>query len=139
LQRLFGVQASRYWDTHYRLRGAEAKRGVKTVGASTIHVVMLNAVIPFRFAYAMAQGDTYTQASTLELLASLPPEENSVVARFRNKGIPVENALHTQALVHLNRTLCEPSRCHLCPAGCHVLTASFSRLHEGEGEYEGSR
>lgn len=139
LQRLFGVQASRYWDTHYRLRGAEAKRGVKTVGASTIQVLMLNAVVPFRFAYAMAQGDTYTQASTLELLASLPPEENSVVARFRKKGTPVENALHTQALVHLNRTLCEPSRCHLCPAGFQVLTASFTRLHEGEGEYEGRR
>lgn len=127
---LFRAQASTYWDAHYRLGDQGHQPKPKRLGAEAARIIILNAVVPFRFAYARARGDLDQQELTIALLEQMPPEANAIVNAFANAGLPVPHALHSQALIQLHREYCEPHRCYYCPAGFDVLTADFRCVRE---------
>ena len=120
LEELFDLQASAYWDTHY-VFGKESPERKKTFGKSSIHTILINTVAPFLFVYGKARGKDDFCTRAVDLLESLPPEKNSIIARWEELGAPCSNALRSQALLQLDNEYCRPKRCLACAIGNKIV------------------
>ncbi len=116
----FHVNASEYWQTHYRF-GEPSPAKSKFLGDSSLDVILINTVAPTLFAYGIKmQQETYTDRA-LQMLESLKPEQNSLVRPFQEAGIAVTSAFESQALVQLMREYCEKRKCLFCRVGYRML------------------
>lgn len=122
IESLFAAQASPYWEGHHKPSQPSKSVASKRLGPATIRIITLNTVIPYRFAYAIERGDETLQESTIALLESAPPEENSIVRTYADAGLKIPSAMETQAIIQLNKKYCNPRLCYLCPVGFHLLT-----------------
>ena len=71
------------------------------LGTGSIRVLLINSVIPYKYAYAMAQHDNTRAAFALQLLEKIPPENNAIIRRWKAIGVSVHSAADTQALLQL--------------------------------------
>lgn len=121
LQQLFVAQASPYWETHHRPAVLTKSSATKMLGSTTIRAIILNAALPYRFAYATQRADQALLESTMALLEETPPEDNTIVRAFANAGIQPKSALETQAVIQLRKKYCQPRLCYACPVCFHAL------------------
>lgn len=120
LQTLFDVQASAYWDTHYRF-SVEGPAKPKHLGNGTTDVLIINAVAPLLFCYGRFHKDESYCEKALSFLEDLPPEDNTVIRHFNNIGIAAQNAMQSQALLRLHHHYCRQKRCLECCIGNILL------------------
>jgi hypothetical protein len=57
----------------------------------------------------------------IALFESIPGERNSIIRKWQALGLPVDNALKTQALIHLKSNYCDRKRCLDCRIGSRIL------------------
>lgn len=126
LEKLLRVKASAHWDTHYNLTGPQGSAKPKYVGKERLLVVMINSVVPMRFAYARATANDALRRHTIGLLEQLPPETNAIVRRYQTPDFKAANAMQTQALVELSQHYCRPHLCHCCPVGLGQIMRPFA-------------
>ena len=119
-ENLFDLQASAYWDIHY-IFGKESPKRNKTFGKSSIHTVLINTVAPFLFVYGKARGKEEFCTRAVSLLESLPPEKNSIIARWEESGAGNPDAFTSQALLQLDNEYCRPRRCLSCAIGNKIV------------------
>jgi hypothetical protein len=119
-ENLFDLQASAYWDTHY-VFGKESPKRNKTFGKSSIHTVLINTVAPFLFVFGKARGKDDFCTRAVDLLESLPPEKNSIIARWEEMGVRNPDAFTSQALLQLDNEYCQPKRCLSCAIGNKIV------------------
>lgn len=121
LTELFNVKAGSYWDDHYLTDKKVSGKKVKTLGEESIERIIINAVAPMLFYYGMSHGLDEFKYRALSLLEQLPPENNTIVKRWRSVGLDVEDAFTTQALIHLKQSLCDHKKCLHCRIGRELL------------------
>ena len=122
IKALFDVEASPYWNMHYRL-GVPSEPKPKHLGNSTSDVLIINAVVPLLFCYGkLHKEDSYCDTA-MQLLEATAAEDNTVVRHFAQCGVKAENAMQSQALLHLFNIYCKRKRCLECRWG-HVLLKS---------------
>lgn len=119
--RLFSVQASEYWDTHYSFDYPSPNQK-KQLGKKSINSILINAVIPSMFAYGSTIGAHNYMERALYFMEQLEPEDNSIVRQFCDMGIEVRNASDTQALIQLRKEYCDKKKCLYCRIGFKVLS-----------------
>jgi hypothetical protein len=85
--------------------------------------MMINSVAQVLFAYGLYADQARYVDKSMMLLESLPAENNAVVRGFNQIGISINNALQSQALIHLKRNYCDARRCLECRIG-HLLIKS---------------
>jgi len=117
----FAVNASAYWDSHF-LFGKLSTSKTKTVGSSSVGLLIINLVAPFLFLYGEVKTLPWYKEKGLTFLEILPPEANADVDRWKEMGIPVPDALHSQALLHLKSIYCNKKRCLECRIGGQLLS-----------------
>lgn len=121
VKNLFQVQASDYWDTHYRFN-IPSPESPKHLGASSFNNMVINTFVPFLFVY----GDFYHKQElkdlALDFLEKVPPEENSVINHWKKLGVPVRSAFDTQALIQLKNNYCNSRKCLNCPVGTKLVS-----------------
>lgn len=117
---LFEVQASAYWDTHYRF-SVMGPTHPKRLGDSTADVLMINAVVPLLFCYGRFHKDERYCEKALRFLEYTDAEDNAIVRHYADRGMTPENAMQSQALLHLNRYYCKRKRCLECSIGNNLL------------------
>jgi hypothetical protein len=122
IARLFEVQASGYWDTHF-LFGRCSVLKTKILGIASIRLLTVNLVAPFLFLYGEVKALQSYKEKGLALLELLPPESNADISRWMGIGVPAPDALHTQALLHLKSRFCDKKRCLECRIGNQLLTS----------------
>jgi hypothetical protein len=122
LATLFASQPSVYWENHYLLNGKTTKKQ-KELGKTTIHILLINTVIPFLFAYGKHINDGALQDKALALLEKIPAEKNSVVNEWGRLGIHAKNAYESQALIQLKKKYCDEKKCLRCTIGHKILTS----------------
>ncbi len=110
---------SDYWQTHYVFDKESSKRNKKLSNAF-IDLLIINTVIPLKFAYARAQGLEITE-DLIALLSELDPESNIIIEKFANFKITARNAYESQALIHLKKNYCDKMRCMECAIGTEIL------------------
>lgn len=116
---LFDVGASAYWETHYRF-DTPTENKPKHLGETTADVLIINAVVPLLFCYGKLHKDESYCDAAMQFLEATEAEDNAVIRHFAQCGIVVQNAMQTQALLHLFNIYCKRKRCLECRVG-HVL------------------
>ena len=110
---LFDVAASEYWETHYRL-GVIAESKPKHLGDTTTDVLIINAVAPLLFCYGKLHKDESVCETAIQFLEDTEAEDNAIIRHYAQCGIKAENAMQTQALLHLYSYFCKRKRCLEC-------------------------
>lgn len=112
---IFAVQASTYWDTHFNFGKAQKKRS-KKLTKPFIDLLLINTVIPLKFAYNQHLGKE-GQEEILELISQLKPESNSIIKKYDELKPKATSAMHTQALLQLKNEYCSKHQCLRCEVG----------------------
>jgi hypothetical protein len=120
LGKLFDLQASAYWDTHY-VFGKESPGRNKSFGKSSIQTILINTVVPFLFVYGKVRGNEDFCTHAVSLLENLPPEKNSILTQWEELGIRNPNAFTSQALLQLTNEYCQHKRCLSCSIGNKIV------------------
>lgn len=115
------LQASNYWDNHYRFDEAQEEPAVKRLGASSIQNIIINTIAPIQFLYANYHGNMARQEAALQLLSSVKPEENNIIKLWKATGMKMENAAQTQALLQLFNNYCSNKKCLECAIGLGII------------------
>jgi hypothetical protein len=116
------ICASGYWNDHY-LFGKKSKQSEKKyLGAEFINRLIINVLIPLKFAHAYSLGRHNEMEETMELLEKIKPETNGIIKNWRKSGIYPKNAFQTQALLHLYKNYCKSFRCLDCHLGLRHIT-----------------
>ncbi len=120
LVKLFQVRASKYWDTHYTFSESSTEKQ-KQMGKSSIDILLINTIVPFAFAYAQKHNDEALQEKALDLLNTIKPEQNSIITKWKNAGMSINNAYDTQAYLQLTKHYCQLNKCIDCRIGHKIL------------------
>lgn len=91
---------------------------VPPIGKSSIDILLINTVIPYKYAYAKHRNSTIDAVSIME---KIPAENNTVVRQWRVLGQVVKNAADTQALLHLYQNYCQHHECINCEVGYQIF------------------
>ena len=119
-RKLFGAEASEYWNTHYTFgKPSEPRR--KTLGISSIDLLIINLVAPMLVAYGRWKSDTAMIEKAVDLIIQLKPENNTFTRKWAEIGISAENAATSQALIELKSQYCDYKKCLECRIGNELL------------------
>jgi hypothetical protein len=116
---IFDKSVSEYWETHYQFDKISPKKK-KVLSKSFIDLLIINTIIPLKFAYAKSQGKEISE-KLIELLNQVLPEANAIIDKFSSFGLKAQNAFETQALLQLKNEYCNKSRCLECAIGMELL------------------
>ena len=129
LRELMQAPLSDYWQKHYTFNPDSTEIKTAAVGATTRHLVMINAIVPLRYAYFNHLGNTESADNAIQALHAIPSEENRIVDIFKNAGLKSNTAFTSQALIQLRRNYCEPRKCIYCRLGHrHLLNHSYNPI-----------
>lgn len=120
VEQLFAIEASEYWSSHFipaQMSGDLPKR----IGREKAHLLGINLVVQFQFAYAyhLCKEDLRTDA--LALLEELPAENNRYMRRWAERGVVATNAFESQALLQIATEYCGKMRCEECPIAKYLI------------------
>ena len=108
---------SKILDTN-DLKELEALFAVPQMGKASIDILLINTVIPYKYAYAKHRNADFDAFS---LMANIPAENNTIVRQWRVLGQEIKNAADTQALLHLYQNYCQHHECINCEVGYKIF------------------
>ena len=117
--RILNVKTSSYWESHYNF-GKKSVQQPKHLTKSFLHLLLINTMLPLKFAYMRHTGSNETDG-ILSLVKSILPEANTVLNGYKKAGLPVENALKSQAFLQLYNRYCTKNKCLQCEVGNVLL------------------
>ncbi len=123
LRAFFDISTQPYWNSHFQL-DSESEEIAKPIGDSAFYSIVINAIVPFLFFYAKHTGKESFVDYALELLIEIPAEVNKKTKEFSQLGITTQNAMESQALIHLYDVFCTKKQCLNCHVGRHLLKKS---------------
>lgn len=121
---LFDISVSDYWKTHYAFDKVSPRRN-KTISTKTIHLIIINTVVPFLFVYGRYRNNQLLIDRALKLLDQLPGEQNAIIKQWDKLGLSVRSSFQTQALILLKNSYCKHKRCLNCSIGNEILKNTY--------------
>ena len=91
------------------------------LSVSAIRLIAINTVAPLLYAYGQAQGNDTLVSRAMDLLESLPAENNYIIRQWSACGLQAGTAAHSQALIQLKREYCDRYDCLRCHFGYEYL------------------
>ena len=82
--------------------------------------MVINTIIPLKFAYARSQQKEITQ-ELIDLAITIPSEKNAIIEKFELFGIRSKNVYESQALLQLKKNYCDYKKCLDCAVGVYLL------------------
>lgn len=119
LYQVFNVGVSHYWQTHYSF-DKESSKKIKKLSKSFIDLLVINTIIPLRFAYAFSQKKEIAQ-ELIDLSTSIPAEKNVIIEKFHSFGVKSQNVYESQSLLQLKKNYCDYKKCLDCAIGHFIL------------------
>jgi hypothetical protein len=126
VERLFMASASEYWRTHFTPSGEVSEPSTKSIGRAKARLVGINLVAPLMFAYGRQTGREELCERALDLLATIPPEKNRLLAGWYAGGCEAESAFDSQALLQLWGEYCTRRACADCRIGRSEIKKSLA-------------
>lgn len=124
LRELFSVELSGFWANHFTFGGAPSETENRALSNNSIDIILINTVAPLYYAYSI-KSDSYEMSDrAVNLLESLRPEKNNIIATFTSAGLKCPDALTSQALIQLRREYCEARKCLYCKIGHRLLSVA---------------
>ena len=106
---------------------------VDKMGKSSIDILLINTVIPYKYAYALHRHNPRRAEEAAALMEQIAPENNTIIRQWRVLGQCIKNAADTQALLHLYQNYCQHHECINCEVG-HVIFFTTSPS-DGKGTW----
>lgn len=120
---LLEAKATGYWETHYSF-GRKSKAKMKKLSLSFKDLVIINTILPLKFAFNSYKGQLDFEDSIYPIISSLRPEMNRLTKGFeRLKPKLATSALESQALIQLKTQYCDMNRCLKCQVGLELIHA----------------
>ena len=113
-----------YWDNHLKLDGKETKTFKKITGEHTLNNLVLNAAAPLIFAYGQYTGNDELKERALDWWEQLPLEKNTIIRKWKQRGVVAGSAMETQGLIQLKTNYCDNSNCLNCSLGHKIMAKS---------------
>ena len=101
---------------------------VDHMGRSSIDILLINTVIPYKYAYALHRNHMEQAEQALLLMEQIASENNTVIRQWRLLGQQVKTAADTQALLHLYQNYCQHHECINCEVGYQIFQQRQLRL-----------
>lgn len=120
LRKIFQVEASAYWKTHYTW-DKPTPSYPKKLSEARINLIFINLIIPFLFLYGKLRSRNDLIERALGFMELLPAEKNKYCSDFSHEGLKIQNAFQSQALLHLKQNYCDLKKCLNCPIGLYLL------------------
>ncbi len=120
LEKLFQVELSGYWETHFIL-DKSSKKISKTLGKETIRLFLINTIAPFLFLYGKIKKEEEFKDRAVELLEQLSPERNNIIEGWQKLGFDATSAGQTQGLIQLKNKYCSHQKCLDCAIGISIM------------------
>lgn len=120
LTQFFNIKVSGYWKDHYTFE----KRGInreKKLGNNSVELIIINTIVPILFVYGKRKGREEYCEKALTFLENLKGEQNSIISKWSDLGMPVKTAYQTQGLLELKKEFCEQKKCLHCSIGMKLL------------------
>lgn len=123
---LFNRPLDGYWSHAYTFAspGVDAPSMPRALGRQSIMSLIINVVVPLKTAWGLAHGHERQADEAIEMLHSIPPEDNRLTRIFAGTPIVNDNAFMSQALIQLRRAYCEVSGC----LRCRVARQAFAHI-----------
>lgn len=125
-RRLFDTRLSDFWQHHAQFAPAAADFGA-ALSAASVDTLIINVVAPTLYSYGMATGNGAMLDAAVDILQTLPPENNRTVRLFTSAGLPCPDAFTGQALIQLHTAYCRPRKCLYCRFGHRLLSGRISQ------------
>lgn len=120
LYNIFGsIKASEYWNSHFNF-GNISKVHPKTLSKEFIDLLILNTVLPLKYAYHRYHHEEITD-EIIELYKSISAEKNTIITGWKKLRLEVANALESQSMIYHHKTNCETKNCLACGIGFKLL------------------
>ncbi|MEK9602884.1 MAG: DUF2851 family protein [Flavobacteriaceae bacterium] len=116
------IGVSEFWKTHFTFE-KESSSSPKRISQSFFELLLINTLIPFRFAYARKQG-AGAEEKLLQWIQAIPTEQNSITMGFSQLGLSLQSALDSQSLLQLKNYYCDKKKCLRCAVGFHLFDFS---------------
>lgn len=116
---LFYVSTSTFWESHYTFNTA-SKKSKKVLSKAFIDLLLINTIIPIKFAYAKFQGK-HNDEQIIKLVNEIFAEKNSIINKFNSLKKVATSALHSQGLLQLKNAYCNKNKCLQCAVGNSLL------------------
>ena len=94
---------------------------VDKMGKSSIDILLINTVIPYKYAYAQLHNQTAQAEEAINLMEHIAPENNIITRQWKILGQQINNAADTQALLHLYQNYCQHRECINCEVGSKIF------------------
>ncbi len=117
--KLLDIATSDFWENHYTFNKQSSFRK-KRLTKSFIHLILINTVIPVKFLYAKSRGED-PEEKTLSLMSQMPAEKNTIIDKFAQLGVEIEDGVHSQAMIQLKNQYCDKKACLNCEIGNYLL------------------
>ena len=114
------VAATSFWDTHYTLQKSSVQKK-KSLGTSAVNMILINTVAPLLFYYGKETANPSYQEKAIDLLESIPAENNSIIKRWGENNISAKRSSESQSLIELTNNYCKPKKCLTCGIGKQIL------------------
>lgn len=118
---LLDIRAGVYWDHHYRFGEFTKEMQPKHLGKDAVYNIMINTVAPMQYLYARLQGKSGLHENSINLLQSLPAENNKIIREWKGNGVLANDAAQSQALLQLFHQYCSTKNCLNCAVGNRLV------------------
>lgn len=129
IKKLFQLQPSDYWLSHYRFN-KESKKKLKHLGDFSFDSLVINTLVPFLFVYGEYHKKQELKDLALAYLEQVPQEENAIISAWKELGITARSAFDSQALIQLKNRYCDVKKCLNCPVGMKLIRMTSPHNHE---------
>ncbi|MDN6280336.1 MAG: DUF2851 family protein [Psychroflexus sp.] len=117
----FKIELSDFWKTHYTFQ-KESKKSSKKLSRSFVDLMVINTIVPLKFAYHQHFGQLDFEKQIFPLISAIKPERNSIVTTFEKlRHHKMKSAVQSQALIHLKKNYCDQNRCLSCNFGLKLV------------------
>lgn len=122
LQKVLKVNHSAYWEKHHNF-GLESKIKSKGLSRAATQSLMINTIAPLLVAYSDYQENSDMLDLAMNILMSLPVEDNHIIRKWQELGWNVNSAFDSQGLIELHNEYCTLKKCMKCKIGVELVKA----------------
>jgi hypothetical protein len=118
---LLSVRQRAYWLSHYDF-GRKSNDRLNGLGKDSIQNILINTFATILTAYSRQLGHEKYLRKAIQILESLPPEDNHIIRKWKDKHVIPVNAMQSQGLIELSNEYCYKKKCLNCEIGTQILT-----------------
>jgi len=116
----FEFNCSEYWKNHYTFDKSTINKE-KVFGETAKSLILINTIVPFLFVYGILKNEEIYKEKAIVFMENTRPEQNTIIKKWIETGIEVNNAAQTQALIELKKNYCNSFKCLQCSIGNQLL------------------